>query len=476
MKQSGGCDMVMTWDEVTAVTGAVLHSGQLRGSDAVPRITTDTRKIAAGDLFVALRGENFDGADFAADALHKGAAAVLVSEPLSAAVRKELKKAQGTVLTVKDTLAAYQAIAHAWRMKFDIPVVAITGSNGKTTTKDLTAAVLSGRGTVCRTAANYNNEVGLPLTLLGINAEDTAAVVEIGMRGRGQIAALAPVAAPTIGIVTNVCAVHMELLGSIENIAKAKAELVQAIPAGGTVILNADDARVASMRALAADGVRVLTYGIKENADVRAEALRFAADGAQFMVMWANERHDYSIPLAGRHNVSNALAALAAGFVLGLTPQEMQAGLRTLTPTKMRYEVHEVGAQRFINDAYNASPSSMRAALETTAALYHGRKIAVLGDMLELGAAAEEAHREIGMCVAELGFAALVTYGAQARWMHEAAEAAGCPVCHHAESHAAAAAFLRTLSADGDTVLFKGSRGMKMEQIITLLTREEAGH
>ena len=468
--------MAMTWDEVLAATDAEVHSGKLRGNDTIPHITTDTRKIAAGDLFIALRGENFDGADFAADALHKGAAAVLVNAPLSVSVQKGLKNAKGVVLTVPDTLLAYQAIAHAWRMKFDIPVVAITGSNGKTTTKDLTAAVLSGRGTVCRTAANYNNEVGLPLTLLGITEDDTAAVVEIGMRGLGQIAALAPVAAPNIGIVTNVCEVHMELLGSIENIAKAKAELVEAIPVGGTVLLNADDERVAAMRSMAADGVRVLTYGLGADADIRAEALRLAAGGSQFMVTWGNERHDYSIPLAGRHNVSNALAALAAGFVLGCTPQEMQAGLRTLTPTKMRYEVHEIGARRFINDAYNASPSSMCAAIETTASLYHGRRIAVLGDMLELGAAAEEAHREIGKRVAELGFAALVTYGEQARWMHKAAEAAGCSVCYHAESHEAAAKYLREMLVDGDTVLFKGSRGMKMEQIIALLTEEEAGH
>ena len=468
--------MAMTWDEVLAATDAEVHSGKLRGNDTIPHITTDTRKIAAGDLFIALRGENFDGADFAADALHKGAAAVLVNAPLSASVQKDLKKEKGTVLTVPDTLKAYQEIAHAWRMKFDIPVVAITGSNGKTTTKDLTAAVLSGRGAVCRTAANYNNEVGLPLTLLGITEDDTAAVVEIGMRGLGQIAALAPVAAPNIGIVTNVCEVHMELLGSIENIAKAKAELVEAIPAGGTVLLNADDERVAAMRSMAADGVRVLTYGLGADADIRAEALRLAAGGSQFMVTWGNERHDYSIPLAGRHNVSNALAALAAGFVLGCTPQEMQAGLRTLTPTKMRYEVHEIGARRFINDAYNASPSSMCAAIETTASLYHGRRIAVLGDMLELGVAAEEAHREIGKRVAELGFAALVTYGEQARWMHKAAEAAGCSVCYHAESHEAAAKYLREMLVDGDTVLFKGSRGMKMEQIIALLTEEEAGH
>ena len=466
----------MTWDELQAASGAKLRSGKLSGRADVPGITTDTRKIAPGDIFVALRGENFDGAEFAAEALAKGAKAVLVNAELSSSSEAALKKAKGAVLTVPDTLKAYQEIAHAWRMKFDIPVVAVTGSNGKTTTKDLTAAVLSGRGKVCRTAANYNNEVGLPLTLLGITPEDTAAVVEIGMRGLGQIAALAPVAAPTIGIVTNVCEVHMELLGSIENIAKAKAELAEAVPAGGTVILNADDERVAAMRSCAADGVRVLTYGISAAADVRAEALHCGAGGSSFMVTWANERHAYSVPLPGRHNVSNALAALAAGFVLGLTPQEMQAGLRNLETAKMRYEVHQTGAWTFINDAYNASPSSMRASIETTADLYSGRRIAVLGDMLELGAAAEEAHRMIGRRAAELGFAAVVTYGPQARWIHEAAEAAGCPICRHAETHAAAAELLRGILAEGDTVLFKGSRGMRMEQIIALLTGEGAGH
>ena len=463
----------LTWDEICAATGASVRRGGVAGDTVLP-ITTDTRKVTAGDLFVALRGENFDGTAFAAEALERGAAAVLVDQKTPAAALTALDAARGGVLVAEDTLRAYQDIAHAWRMKFDIPVVAITGSNGKTTTKDLTAAVLSGCGKVCRTAANYNNEVGLPLTLLGITPEDTAAVVEIGMRGMGQIAALAPIAAPSIGIVTNVCEVHMELLGSIENIAKAKAELVTAIPAGGTVILNADDPRVAAMRSSAADGVRVMTYGISAAADVRAEALQCMADGSRFMVTWDGERHEYAIPLPGRHNVSNALAALAAGFVLGMTPQEMQEGLTHLTAEKMRYEVHQVGAWTLINDAYNASPSSMRASLETTAALYPGRRIAVLGDMLELGAAAEKAHQGVGRRAAELGFAMVVTYGKQAQWTHETAEAAGCPACYHAASHADAAAYLRSHLMDGDTVLFKGSRGMCMEQIIAALTGEGA--
>ena len=465
-----------TWDEILAVTGAVLHGGDLHSKQPPTGITTDTRQISAGSLFIALCGAHFDGADFAGEALTKGASAVMLSESAAPSVEAALKETHGVVFTVKDTLRAYQDLSHAWRMKFDIPLIAVTGSNGKTTTKELVAAVLSERGAVCRTEANYNNEIGLPMTLLRITEKDTAAVVEMGMRGLGQIAALAQIAAPTIGIVTNVGEVHMELLGSIEHIAKAKAELVEAIPAGGTVILNADDARVAAMCTKAAEHVRILTYGISSAADVRAQALRMDGNMTRFMVTRDKERHDYAIPLCGRHNVYNALAALAAGFALGYSPQEMQRGLTHLVPPKMRYEVHEIGARRFINDAYNASPSSMCAAIETTASLYHGRRIAVLGDMLELGAAAEEAHREIGKRVAELGFAALVTYGEQARWMHKAAEAAGCSVCYHAESHEAAAKYLREMLVDGDTVLFKGSRGMKMEQIIALLTEEEAGH
>ena len=461
----------MTWDEIRAATGGRLLLGKMRGNDAFAGITTDTRKVQAGDLFVALRGEKFDGADFAAGALRAGAVAVMLPEPVSDAHRKELDRMSGAVIGVPDTLAAYQQIAHAWRMKFNIPVVAVTGSNGKTTTKELTAAALSGRGAVCRTAANYNNEIGLPLTLLGMTGEDTAAVVEMGMRGRGQIAALAAIAAPTVGIVTNGGETHMELLGSIENIARAKAELVAAIAPGGTVILNADDARVAAMRAQAVDGVRILTYGIRAEADIRAQALRSACNETRFMVTNGGERHDYAVPLLGRHNVYNALA----GFSLGLSPQEMQAGLSRLAPPKMRYEVHHVGAWTFINDAYNASPASMRAALETTARLYPGRRIAVLGDMLELGAAAAEGHRSVGRTAAAEGFAVVITYGDEARRIYEAAAAAGC-LCRHAATHEEAANLLRGMLADGDTVLFKGSRGMRMEHIMELAAGEGAKH
>ena len=278
-------------------------------------IVTDTRKISEGVLFIALKGERFNGEDFAAEAVEKGAKGVVVSTECPA--EKYDKIAGADVFTVPDTLHAYQQLAHAWREKFDIPVVAITG---KTTTKDLTAAVLSARGPVLKTQANFNNEIGLPMTLLGLNDTHTAAVVEIGMRGFHQIEAMAPIAAPSIGIVTNVGETHMELLGSLENIAKAKSELVEAIPEGGTVILNADNEYVARMRTKAKKGVRVLTFGLDHPANVKGGNVRTDGNETTFDVTYAGETHAYTVAMVGRHNVENALAAIACGFAMGETP------------------------------------------------------------------------------------------------------------------------------------------------------------
>ena len=251
---------MFTLNEMVKATSAKVYKEEKKEFGA---IVTDTRKISEGVLFVALKGERFNGEDFAAEALEKGAAGVVVSE---ACDEKQLAKCQGTVLQVKDTLLAYQLIAKAWREKFpQIPVVAITGSNGKTTTKDLTAAVLSAKGAVLKTQAN------------------------IGMRGFHQIEALAPIAAPQIGIVTNVGETHMELLGSLENIAKAKQELVEAIPAGGTVILNADNKYVAGMRSAAKEGVKVITFGLEQDADVKGEAIHTEGNMTKFMVTYAND-------------------------------------------------------------------------------------------------------------------------------------------------------------------------------------------
>ena len=455
---------MFTLNEIVKATSAKVYKEEKKEFSA---IVTDTRKISEGVLFVALKGERFNGEDFAAEALEKGAAGVVVSEDCD---EKQLANCQGTVLQVEDTLTAYQLIAKAWREKFpQIPVVAITGSNGKTTTKDLTAAVLSAKGAVLKTQANFNNEIGLPLTLLGLKAEHTAAVVEIGMRGFHQIEALAPIAEPQIGIVTNVGETHMELLGSLENIAKAKQELVEAIPAGGTVILNADNKYVAGMRSAAKEGVKVITFGLEQDADVKGEAIHTEGNVTKFMVTYANERHEYEVNMVGRHNVYNTLAAIAAGFAMGLTPAEVREGLSHLEATKMRFELQKVKEWNVVNDAYNASPMSMTAAINTLSELTKGRKIAVLGDMLELGSVSEDAHLHVGEEVAEHGFTALVTRGEMGEFIAKGAENKGMTAVYRCASHEEAAAKLHELLQPGDTLLFKGSRGMAMEKIIDLL-------
>lgn len=453
-----------TLEEVLQVTGA---SSVQVGQQTFTDIVTDTRKIADGVLFLAFKGERFNGEDFAAEALKKGAAGVMVS---LACEPEKLAACKGTVLQVGDTLAAYQQLAKSWRMKFPkLPMVAITGSNGKTTTKDLTAAVLSARGPVLKTQANFNNEIGLPLTLLGLRPEHTAAVVEIGMRGFHQIEAMAPLAQPQIGIVTNVGETHMELLGSLENIARAKSELVEAIPAGGTVILNADNAYVAGMRTKAKAGVRVLTFGIDKAADVRGSDIVTADGQTTFAVTYEGQTHSYTVAMVGRHNVYNSLAAIAAGFAEGLTPAEIHAGLGNLEATKMRFECQQVKDWQVINDAYNASPMSMTAAINTLSELAKGRKIAVMGDMLELGSVSESAHRRVGEELAEHHFAAVITRGEMGRFIADGARDGGVPAVFACDSHEEAAAKLHEILQPGDTILFKGSRGMQMEKIIDLL-------
>ena len=433
-------------------------------------ITTDTRKITLGALFVALKGERFNGEDFTAKAVEMGAAGVLVSSAYAGAV-----DLPATIIQAAgDTQLAYQQLAGFWRQKFQIPVIAITGSNGKTTTKDMTASVLSAKFPVLKTQANFNNEIGLPYTLLQLNEMHQAAVVEIGMRGLHQISALAPFAAPTIGIVTNVGETHIELLGSIENIAKAKAELVEAIPAGGTVILNNDNPYTAAMKDKAAAGVRIITFGIDNDSDIKADELVSNDNSTTFKCRLGREGQvcQLTIPMLGRHNVANALAAVAAGYYLGLSGEEIARGLSELKMTGMRFECRQMGKYNIINDAYNASPMSMKAALVTLhelTAAKHKRSVAVLGDMLELGHVAVSAHRRVGQQAAEAGVACLVALGDMGREIAAGAKAAGMKQVFACDTHQQAADQLKKLLEPGDTVLFKGSRGMAMEKIIDLI-------
>ena len=445
--------------EIAQVTGAEINSDAEIFFEGV---TTDSRKITSGELFVGLKGENFNGESFAKDAVNKGAAAVLVSKTAK-------RIPNGIVLKVDDTLIAYRQIAGAWRNRFNIPVVAVTGSNGKTTTKDLTAAALSGLGQVQKTSANFNNEVGVPMTLLGLNEKHNAAVVEIGMRGLGQIETLAQIVKPTIGIVTNVSEAHIELLGSIENIARAKGELVEAIQSGGTIILNADNRHTAEMKNLAGAGVNVVTYGLENSADIRAKDILIGSVSTEFTLSYRGEDFDFEIPMLGRHNVSNSLAAIAAGLTLGLSVEEIQRGISRLTTTKMRFEVIRRDGLTIVNDAYNASPASMRVAIKTTSEIYDGRLIAVLGDMLELGNISEAIHREIGAEIVENKFDTLITLGELGKFIAAGARDAGLKNVYTFDTHEAVAKKILEIVRDGDTILFKASHVMHMEKIIELI-------
>ncbi|MCR5833854.1 MAG: UDP-N-acetylmuramoyl-tripeptide--D-alanyl-D-alanine ligase [Selenomonadaceae bacterium] len=445
--------------EIIQVTGAKTNSiDEIYFDD----VTTDSRKITSGCLFIALKGERFNGEDFAEDALKKGAAAVMVGK-----TAEEITG--GVVLRVDDTLVAYRQIAGSWRSRFDIPVIAITGSNGKTTTKDLTAAALNEYGNIKKTSGNFNNEVGVPLTLLGITPNHRAAVVEIGMRGLNQIKTLAKYVRPTIGIVTNVNETHIELLGSIENIAKAKSEMVEAIPKGGTVILNADNPYTLAMKDSANDGVTVLTYGIENRADLIAKDILIGSVSTEFILVYKDKEYLFEIPMLGRHNVSNTLAAIAVGLTLGLTVDEIQRGISSLTTTKMRFEVISRDGITIVNDAYNASPASMRVAIKTASEIYSGRLIAVLGDMLELGDIAEEVHMEIGTELAENNFDTLITLGSLGQFIAEGARNAGMKNVFVYATHEEAARKILEIVRHGDTILFKASHVMHMEKIIELI-------
>ena len=449
----------LTLAEVVQVTGAENNSDAEIYFEGV---TTDSRKITSGELFIAIKGEIFNGEDFAAEALKKGAAAVLVSKNFD-------KELAGIVLKVDDTLKAYGQIASAWRNRFDIPIVAVTGSNGKTTTKDLTAAALNGLGNVQKTSGNFNNEIGVPMTLLELNEKHKAAVVEIGMRGLGQIESLAEFVKPTIGIVTNVSETHIELLGSIENIARAKGELVEAIEAGGTIILNADNIHTAAMKNLAKPGVNVMTYSLEGEADLVAKDILIGSVATEFTLSYGGADYDFEIPMIGRHNVSNALAAIAAGLTVGLNVEEIQRGISTLTTTKMRFEVIRRDGLTIVNDAYNASPASMRVAIKTMSEVYGGRLIAVLGDMLELGDISERVHKEIGAELVENKFDTLITLGELGKFIAQGAREAGLENVYSFDTHEAAAKKILELVRVGDTILFKASHVMHMEKIIELI-------
>jgi UDP-N-acetylmuramoyl-tripeptide--D-alanyl-D-alanine ligase len=443
----------------------------IRGESAarVSGVTIDSRAAAAGNVFFAIRGHRQDGHAFAADALARGARALVLTH-----LPPGLPLADDTgVVLVDDTTRALGRLAAAHRRRHAIPVVAVTGSNGKTTTKELLALVLACRFRVLRASGSFNNQWGLPLTLLGLDETHEAAVIELGMNAPGEIAALARIAQPTVGVVTTVAPAHVEFLGSIEGVQKAKGELVEAIPPDGVVVLNADDPLVLGL-ARAARG-RVVTFGLAEGADVRVGAVAATAEGLTFSLTAGGATVPVRLPLPGRHNAGNAAAAVAAGRTLGVPLAEAARALGGAIAVKGRLVWREIAGVRVLDDTYNANPPSLRAALEVLGeaarAAGQGRTWVILGDMLELGPLAETAHRDAGAWIAAVPVAGLLTVGCRARRAGEAARAAGCPDVSAWDAPEAAAAALAPRLRAGDRVLVKGSRGMRMEQAVEALAR-----
>lgn len=446
-----------TIEEILQATGGtLLRQGTAKICSGV---STDTRTLAPGELFLPLSGERFNGHRFLRKAAEQGAAAVLLSE------REWLEDLPEplTAIAVDDTLAALEGLARFHRLRFAIPVVAVTGSNGKTTTKDMIASVLKTVYHVCHTKKNFNNEIGLSQTLLSLTDEDEVCVVEMGMRGLGQIAELCRTACPTIGVVTNVGTSHIGLLGSQDNIACAKAELIEALPADGTAILNEDDPRVRAMGGRFAG--RVVSYGAAEGKDVSAEDIREEPDAMDFLCRAFGGTFPVRLPLIGIHNVYDALAAAAAGRVLDVPPEQIRTALESFRPQGDSQKMESIGGASVLNDAYNANPLSMDMAFRALRQLPGRRHLLVLGDMLELGAYAEALHRETGEKAASYGFDEMITVGPLARQMAEAAKAAGLPKIVCFEDCRSAAEYLKQEVRPGDAVLIKGSHAMHLETI-----------
>jgi UDP-N-acetylmuramoyl-tripeptide--D-alanyl-D-alanine ligase len=457
-----------TLKEVAEATG-----GRLADADpeaVVTGVQVDSRRVGAGELFVALPGSRTDGSLFAAAAAEAGAAATLAQEGTVFA---------GPRVEVADPLAALAALGTAVRDRSAATVVGVTGSNGKTTTKDLLAAVLSTRLETVANQASFNNEVGLPLTLCRIGPETRAVVVEMGARGPGHIASLARQARPTIGVVLNVGESHLGMFGSREAIAKAKGELVEALPPDGVAVLNADDPRVAAMAGRTV--ARVVGFGLGPGAEVRAEQVELDADGrARFLLRTPAGTAEVALPAPGEHLVGCALAAAAAASVLGIGPTDAAAGLAAARLSPMRMEVRRrPDGLTVVNDAYNANPSSMAAALKTLAALRRpgGRTVAVLGEMAELGPEATAEHDRIGRLATRLGIDRLVGVGEPGRVLVNAARMEGMwpEEAEAVPDPDAAVALLAPVLGPADVVLVKASRVVALDRVAEALLRPRAG-
>lgn len=455
----------LTLTQLAAWCGASVPEG--RGETRVTGVESDSRALAPGNLFVALKGEHVDGHDFLAAAEKSGAAAALVERPVETAL---------PCLLVENTLRAYGAIAAGYRRLLGLKVIGITGSVGKTTTKEMTACVLEGSFRTARTEGNHNNDLGLPMSIMHIPENAQAAVLEMGMNHFGEMAYLTDIARPDIAVITNIGTMHIEHLGSREGILRAKLEILQGVPEGGACVFNGDEPLLWAQRGVS--GPKKYYFGIENpDCDVVASDVRALDDGMRFVATGFGQQFELFVPSAGVHSVYDALAAVTTALLLGVQPEKIQSRLECFRNTGMRQRIYTQNGMTIIEDCYNAGPESTQAALEVLGSVQtQGRRIAVLGDMLELGGRSSAEHYRIGRLAAGKADM-LFTYGEHSlRTVTGAITGGMAPkYAEHFDTHEDLAHVLRTRAAEGDVLLFKGSRGMKMERALHLFLDDGEG-
>ena len=428
----------------------------------IDTVCIDTRKIVPGCLFFAIKGENFDGHDFAAQALEKGAAAIVAS-------REDI--VGDNVIRVADTRKALMQLASYYRGLFNVFTVGITGSVGKTSTKEMIYAILSQRGKTLKTEGNFNNEIGMPLTMFNLSYEHKNGVFEMGMSDFGEISALTKVCRPNVGVITNIGVSHLETLGSRENILKAKMEITDSMAADAPLILNMDNDLLSQVSYTVDQPV--LYFGIDSPADVTADNIRIEDGCTVCTIRYYGQEVEVTIPAVGRHNVYNALAGFCVGLVADMEVEDIVAGIRTYKNAAMRQNISQERGITIISDCYNASPDSMRAAIDVlmnTACT--GKRWCVFGDMLELGSCSEESHIEIGREVGRSRADGLVCVGTLAQDIKRGAVMVGMKNVSHYVDPEQAALFLAKTLKPGDTVIYKASRGIHLEQVIARVSEE----
>jgi len=451
-----------------------------RPDQPVKSVSIDSRRIRQGDLFWAIPGNRFDGHDYVVEALMRGAmGAVIARRELGQGLREIYSQQSNppAIIMVTDTILALQELARAYRERFSLPVIGITGSNGKTTTKELIAHILSSKYKVLKNEGNLNNHIGLPLTLINLSGEHQVAVLELGMNRKGEIARLCEIAQPNTAVITNINYAHLEFLGSLEAVKEAKAELVDALREGDLLILNADDERVNSLQRRFTG--RVYFYGLTPQAEIWADEIRLEGERGSSFVLHTPQQKGIRIalPLIGRANIYNALAGAAVGHAFGVPLEEIKGALESFTGVTMRLQPITLPQDIIlIDDTYNANPSSVENALEIllSCRVAEGRRLMVLGDMLELGEAAERWHRAIGSRIAQAGIDFLITMGPLAHFMAKEALNEGMPEdrVFQCQDHREVGQLLVKILRPGDRLLVKGSRATNMDKIVKNLIRK----